>query len=227
LTEILLWPIYRIHAHGPGAEHFPAHGPVLVIANHAAWLDPLWLAKVLPRRLTPMMTSMFYDLPVLHFLMTRVVHAIRVQHSTYRREAPELAKAVVALDAGEVLVLFPEGWMRRRRENPLRQFGQGVWHILSQRPKTPVVVCWIEGGFGSFLSHAGGPPTVNKRPDWWRHIDIAITQPQLLDPSLLADQRATREYLMQSCLEARRYLGLEPLRREEVASEEPKMEDTV
>jgi 1-acyl-sn-glycerol-3-phosphate acyltransferase len=227
LTEILLWPIHRIHAHGPGADHFPPHGPVLVIANHAAWLDPLWLAKVLPRRLTPMMTSTFFDLPVLHFLMTRIVHAIRVQHSTYRREAPELDEAVAALDRGQVVVLFPEGWMRRRLEHPLRQFGQGVWHMLSQRPKTPIVVCWIEGGFGSYLSHAGGPPTVNKRPDWWRRIDIAITEPQLIDPALLVDQRATREYLMQACLDARRYLGLDPLRREEVASEEPKIEDSV
>jgi 1-acyl-sn-glycerol-3-phosphate acyltransferase len=219
LTEILLWPIYRIRAHGPGRDLFPRRGPVLVIANHAAWLDPLWLAKVLPRRLTPMMTSTFFDLPVLHFLMTRVVHAIRVQHSTYRHEAPELEIAVAALDRGEVVVLFPEGWMRRRPKQSLRQFGQGVWHILSQRPEIPVVVCWIEGGFGSYFSYAGGPPTVNKHMDWWRHIDIAVGEPQFVDPVLLADLRATREYLMQACLEARRYLGLESLRPEETESE--------
>jgi 1-acyl-sn-glycerol-3-phosphate acyltransferase len=221
-TEILLWPIYRVRAHGPGVGRFPRRGPVLVIANHAAWLDPLWIAKVLPRRLTPMMTSAFYDLPVLRFLMTRVVHAIRVQQSSYRREAPELQEAVAALDRGEAVVLFPEGWMRRRPEQPLRQFGQGVWHILSQRPKMPVVVCWIEGGFGSYFSYAGGPPTTNKPFDRWRHIDIAVTAPEQLDLALLVDQRATREHLMQACLEARRHLGLEPLARAEITNEEPK-----
>jgi 1-acyl-sn-glycerol-3-phosphate acyltransferase len=75
--------------------------------------------------------------------MVRVVHAIRVEASGFRREAPELREAVAALDRGEAVILFPEGGMRRREEQPLRHFGQGVWHILKDRPQTPVVVCWI------------------------------------------------------------------------------------
>jgi hypothetical protein len=38
---------------------------------------------------------------------------------------------------------------------------------------------------------------------------------------LLADQRATRAYLMRVCLEARRHLGLEPLPFTEPTPEEP------
>src|SRR5262249_4936045 len=56
-----------------------------------------------------------------------------------------------------------------------------------------------------------GPPTKNKRLDWWRRIDIGISEPQVLEPGLLADQRTTRTYLMQSCLAARRLVGREPL----------------
>jgi hypothetical protein len=89
----------------------------------------------------------------------------------------------------------------------LRQFGQGVWLILRKRPSTPVVVCWIEGGWGSYTSYFGGPPTVNKKLDWWHRIDVAIAEPQVLEPALLADHRATRTYLMRACLAARRYLG--------------------
>src|SRR5205807_6869638 len=100
LLEIMLWPLYRIRGHGPGLEHFPPRGPVLVVANHSAWLDPIWLAKVLPRRLLPMMTSVFYDLPVMRWLMVHVAQAIRVQASTYRREAPELEIAIAELDRG-------------------------------------------------------------------------------------------------------------------------------
>jgi 1-acyl-sn-glycerol-3-phosphate acyltransferase len=218
--EILFWPIYRIRAHGPGAASFPRRGPLLVLSNHTAYVDPVWLAKVLPRRLTPMMTSDFYDLPGLHFLMTRVVHAIRVESSSYRREAPELNEAIAALDRGQCVLMFPEGWVRRRPEAVVRQFGQGIWHILRRRPDTPVVACWIEGGWGSYTSYSGGPPTVNKRMDLWRSIDVAITHPQVLDPRLLEDQRATRAYLMQLCLDARRYLGLEPVGQPEPAVEE-------
>jgi 1-acyl-sn-glycerol-3-phosphate acyltransferase len=209
--EIAIWPIYRIRGRGPGLADCPRSGPILVVANHSSWFDPLWLAKLLPRRLTPMMTSVFFDLPVLHWLMTRVVHAIRVQASTYRREAPELKEAVAALDRGECVVMFPEGMLRRRADQPLRQFGQGVWHILAERPTTPVVVCWIEGGWGSYMSYAGGPPLVNKRPDWWRRIAIAVAAPEILAPELLTNDRVTRTHLMKACLAARRYLGLEPL----------------
>jgi 1-acyl-sn-glycerol-3-phosphate acyltransferase len=211
MGEILIWPVYRIRARGPGLEKFPPNGPVLVIGNHSSWFDPLWLGKVMPRRITPMMTSVFYDLPVLRWLMKRVIHAIRVQSSTYRREAPELKEAIEALDRGECVLIFPEGYMRRRTEQPLRQFGQGVWHILRERPGTPVVACWIEGGWGSYASYFGGPPLVNKRPDWWRRIEVAVGEPHLLDPSLLDDHRATRAYLMRACLAARRYLTAEPL----------------
>jgi 1-acyl-sn-glycerol-3-phosphate acyltransferase len=211
VIEILIWPIYRIRARGPGKYEIPVRGPVLVIANHSSWFDPIWLAKVIPRRIIPMMTSRFYDMPVLRWFMLHVVHAIRVQAAQFRREAPELDEAVAALDRGECVTIFPEGFMRRGAERPLRQFGQGVWRILSKRHATPVVVCWIEGGWGSYTSYADGPPTVNKRFDFWRRIRIAIEAPEVLDPALLEDARATRMHLMRVCLEARRYLGLEPL----------------
>jgi 1-acyl-sn-glycerol-3-phosphate acyltransferase len=209
VMELSVWPSYRIRGHGPGLDAFPASGPLVVVANHSAWLDPVWLAKVLPRRLIPMMTSVFYDLPVMRWLMVHVAQAIRVQAATFRREVPELKEAVAALDRGEVLIVFPEGAMRKTADKFLRQFGQGIWHILRERPATPVVTCWIEGGWGSYFSYFGGPPTKNKRLDFRRHIDIAVSLPQVLKPEILDDHKTTRSFLMRSCAEARRYLGLE------------------
>ena len=68
-AEFVLWPVYRVTGRGPGYAAMPARGPYLVIANHAAWLDPLFLAKVVQAPIVPMMTSKFYDLPVISFLM--------------------------------------------------------------------------------------------------------------------------------------------------------------
>jgi 1-acyl-sn-glycerol-3-phosphate acyltransferase len=228
LFEWLIWPLYRIQGKGPGLEQFPAEGPVLVIGNHSAWFDPVWLSKILPRRLIMMMTSHFYDLPAMRWLFKHVVHAIRVQASTYRREAPELKKAIAQLDKGECVVIFPEGAMRRRESQPLKLFGQGVWHILHERPATPIMVCWIEGGWGSYTSYWNGKPTVNKRLDFWRRIKVAVGPPFLLDQEILKDHRATRSHLMQACLETRRFLGLEPLRLEKglvETEEEEKVEE--
>jgi 1-acyl-sn-glycerol-3-phosphate acyltransferase len=209
ILELLVWPLYRIKGHGAGLDTLPLRGPLLVVANHAAWFDPIWMAKVLPRSLRPMMTSLFYDLPFLRWLMQYIARAIRVQYSTFRREAPELQEAISALDKGECVLIFPEGSLRKSEDRPLRHFGQGVWHILTERPQTPVSVCWIEGNWGSFFSYWNGKPTKNKRMDFWRHIDIAVGEAHRLDPATLADLKATRAYLEQTCRGMRGVLGLE------------------
>lgn len=211
LTELSIVPFYRVKARGPGLDDFPMQGPLIVLANHAAYLDPIWVAKIIPRQMIPMMTSAFFDLPVIRWLMANVAHTIRVEASRFRREVPEIKEAIAVLDRGESLLVFPEGSLRRKEDRPLRLFGQGIWHILRERPDTPVVVCWVEGNWGSFFSYRNGPPTKNKRIDIRRPIDIAVGPAQVLDRSLLEDQRATRLYLMQICLDTRRYLGLEPL----------------
>jgi 1-acyl-sn-glycerol-3-phosphate acyltransferase len=209
LAEVALWPMYRIRAHGPGAECIPRTGPLLIVANHSSYLDPLWVGKIVPRQIRPMMTSVFYDLPGLRWLMRNLVGAIRVPAVTYRKEAPELKEAVAALRKGECVVIFPEGALRRTEEVPLRRFGQGVWHILQDVPDTPVVVCWIEGGWRSWASYYKGKPLQNKRPDFWRHIDIAVAEPITISPEMRDHHLTTRLYLMQRCLECRKYLGLD------------------
>lgn len=204
-----LWPSYRIRGHGPGLHNMPTSGPLIVICNHSAYLDPFWLGKLVPRKLTPMMTSVFYDKPALRWLMRWVVGAIRVQASRFRRDAPELDEAVALLRRGGCLLLFPEAILRRDEDRLLRNFGQGVWRILREAPETPVVLCWLEGGWGSYASYKDGPPFVNKRLDWARRIDIAFAEPAPLPAEVLADQRQTRTYLMRACLACRAHLGLE------------------
>ncbi len=214
-VEGLFLFMYRFQAAGPGLDVFPRTGPVLLIANHSSWLDPPWLAKALPRAIIAMMTSVFFDVPILRWLMTHITQAIRVQAGRFRRDVPELREAIATLDRGECLLVFPEGAMRRTEERPLRMFGQGVWHILRERPATPVVVCWIEGGFGSYFSYQGGPPTKNKRFDFLRLIRIAVGAPHCVPADVLADQRQTRLAPMRECLEMRRHLGLEPFALEQ------------
>ena len=209
-AEIILWPIYRISATGPGEPKLPWKGPILVIANHAAWFDPLFIGKILPAPFTPMMTSRFFDLPVIGWMFRKVICAIRVPDVHMRKEAPEINDAIAALDRGECVIIFPEGWLRRKEEQVMRRFGRGVWQVLAARPDIPIFACWIEGSWGSYISWKGGPPMKGKRIDFWRTIRISILEPFKIDPKLLENHMETRTFLMKKVLEARALQGLPP-----------------
>jgi 1-acyl-sn-glycerol-3-phosphate acyltransferase len=226
--EIFLWPIYRVKGFGPGMAAMPWKGPALLIGNHAAWFDPLWLSKVAACPTTYMMTSKFYDIRFLAWLMRDVYGAIRVPDVHMRKEAPEIQEAIAALDRGESVVIFPEGWLRRKEEQELRRFGRGVWQILAARPDTPVFACWIEGNWGSCVSWKNGPPFKGKPLDFWRSIQISIIEPFTMDKSTLESHMETRKRLMRAVLEARALHGLPPIDPfvlRAVDDETPKKED--
>jgi 1-acyl-sn-glycerol-3-phosphate acyltransferase len=205
-----LWLSYRIYGRGPGLADFPRTGPCLVIANHACWLDPIFLAKLLPRPTTPMMTARFYDLPIIRRLMV-AFGVIRVPEKALKKDAPEIQEAIAALDRGECVVIFPEGYLRRTEDRPLRRFGQGVWQILKARPNTPVFAAWIEGGWGSYTSYFNGKPTKNKKKDFRRPLGVGMSAAAAVPAEHLEGHLDTRIYLMNLVSAARKHLGLEPL----------------
>jgi 1-acyl-sn-glycerol-3-phosphate acyltransferase len=156
-----------------------------------------------------MMTSVFYDLPVIYWLMSKVVKAIRVEAATFRREAPELNDAIKALNRGESLLIFPEARLRKKEDQLLFPFGQGIWHILNQLPETPIVPIWVEGVWGSYASYYKGDPFANKSMDFLREIKIVAGEARVIPNELLAEHRLTRKYLQEVVLENRTIIGLE------------------
>ena len=222
--EPIVWLIYNVTGRGSGLKHFPRTGACIVLANHACWLDPLFLAKVIPRPITPMMTSRFYNLPVLRRLMI-MFGVIQVTEKAIKKETPEIRQAIDALDRGECLVIFPEGYLRRTEEQPLRRFGQGLWQILQARPNTPLFACWIEGGWGSYTSYWNGPPTKNKKLDFRRNVKVAVLPAAVARPEVLADHMQTRYYLMNLVGVARLELGLPPLPKFELPLKSASSED--
>lgn len=226
IGEYVLLPLHRIRHRGPGVWNMPWNGPALVVANHAAMLDPLWLSVVIPQSTRPMMISKFYDLPVISWLM-RKLNAIRVEDSLFRREAPEIQVAIQALKDGDSVMIFPEGWLRRKEEEPMKRFSRGVWQILKACPDTPVYCFWIEGGWGSYFSFKNGDLMKNKPLDILRKIEIAGIEGRKVDPKILEKHLQTRYLLMEWVLEARALLGLPPIDVKQLPKtddEEPKQE---
>lgn len=211
VCEPILWLMYRIRRRGPGIRLYPPRGGVLVIVNHGSWFDPMFMGKLLARPMTPMMTSRFYGIWFIRPLLKYIFRVIVVPDVERRKDAPELADAVACLKRGECVLIFPEGYLRRSEDKPLRRFGRGAWQILRECPDVPVVACWIEGGWGSWGSYLNGPPTVNKRRDWGRPILIGMAAPEVVPAEILADQMRTRFHLMNMVSAARAHVGLEPL----------------
>ncbi|OWK44372.1 lysophospholipid acyltransferase family protein [Fimbriiglobus ruber] len=226
-VEKLFGISYRVRGHGPGFATLSKTGPVLVIANHASWFDPLFLATLIQRPTTPMMTASFYDKPGLRQLMYYVFNTIRVPEIAARREAPEVREAIAALDAGKCVVIFPEGYLRRSDDQILRRFGQGVWQILKERPDTPVMSCWIEGVWGTFFSHYKGPPTKNKKFDLWLPIRVSASAPEVVPAETLKHHLRTRIYLMNKVLDARTHLGLPAVPRVELPARDDEKDSPI
>ena len=122
-----------------GAEHVPAIGPAMIVANHSSALDPPLIAVVTPRPLHFMAKAELFRVP----LFGRLIHAVNAR--PVRREQGDsgaLRNALRVLNMGHALLVFPEG--TRGSEGVLREGrpGAGLLAVLSG---APVVPAYIEG----------------------------------------------------------------------------------
>ena len=130
-------------------------GGYVVVANHASLMDPMVLAAVNPRRVQFLMNSVSFRSPLLGWLY-RLFRAIPVAPSGGNRQAMRDAHA--ALDAGEVVGVFPEGGVSRDRGLLLGHPG-AVAMVLSRN--TPVVPVGLVG-VGDALPYGAGVPRPKK-----------------------------------------------------------------
>ena len=97
-----------------GLEHVPAHGPLIVAANHQNGLiDPMLLLAALPRRLRPLAKAGLFRHPIIApFLrLTRALPVHRRQDAGNDMSGNVLTFRAVseALGRGEAILIFPEG----------------------------------------------------------------------------------------------------------------------
>ncbi|MEH3032652.1 MAG: lysophospholipid acyltransferase family protein [Aeromicrobium erythreum] len=124
-----------------GVEHLPADGPAVVACNHIGFLDFTFVgfaARERGRLIRFMSKKSIFDLPVAGWLMRRMRH-ISVDRST---GASAYRAGRRALDAGEVVGVFPEATISRSwRLKPFRPGAAG----LALTRDVPVVPCIVWG----------------------------------------------------------------------------------
>lgn len=134
-------------------ERMPKDGPVIIAANHNSHLDTLALMALFPlsklRKVRAVAAAdYFLRNRWLKWLAVDLIGILPIERGTGKGGADPLAQAVAALDAGDILILFPEG---SRGEPEMRQaFKRGVGHIARRRPEIPVLPVFLRG-FGKVL----------------------------------------------------------------------------
>jgi len=187
LCVVLIYPLcsvlFRIRWHH--LDRMPARGGVIVVINHISYVDTLLMARLIwqtgriPRF---MIKSGVFDKPVLGAIM-RGSKQIPVVRGT-ADAAKSLEAAIAALDAGEAVIIYPEGTITRDPEQWPMQPKSGIARLILAAPHVPVVPIgqWgaqkvlgnklallrrrrVEASLGEPLDmsqHAGEPVTIDR-----------------------------------------------------------------
>ena len=143
-----------VHVEVTGLERVPRSGPLIVAANHISNADPPlvggWLAPALSRRPRFLAKEQLFRGPVGWFLRSQGVIPVRAGGSDV--DAYRQAKAI--LDAGDVLVVFPEG--TRSRDGRIGPPRPGVG-LLATRLGVPILPVGVSGS-DRFLAPGSSRP---------------------------------------------------------------------
>jgi acyl-[acyl-carrier-protein]-phospholipid O-acyltransferase/long-chain-fatty-acid--[acyl-carrier-protein] ligase len=180
LLHPFLWlvahALYRLRVHN--RDRVPAAGGALVVSNHVSYVDWLVLWVASPRPVTFVLWDVYYRNPVLRFLFSWGRHnLIRIGHENHPHAVSDALTAVAkALDAGRLVVVFPEG--RLTRNGHMLPFGRGIELALKQTAAdVPVIPACTGGLWGGFFSHGRGP-ILRKFPKAFRpHVGVWFGEP--------------------------------------------------
>lgn len=135
----LVWLRVQCRFRVEGAQHEPAHGPVLVVANHTSAADPVLVAIALRRRVITMGKEELFRIPVLGWWL-RSLGGFPVRRGAPDRQALRIAAAELA--RGGVVVIFPEG--TRSVDGRLQPAEPGA-ALLALRTGAPVLPVAVVG----------------------------------------------------------------------------------
>lgn len=132
-------------ARATGVAHVPTKrdaGPLIVVSNHTAGLDPMLIQAFCPFEITWMMGRDMmmprFD-PIWNFLS--IIPVEREGTGKAGRDMAALRRAVRTLKAGGIVGIFPEGHIPA---GGIGEFSQGVG-MLAQLSGAPVLVVRISG----------------------------------------------------------------------------------
>jgi 1-acyl-sn-glycerol-3-phosphate acyltransferase len=146
-TGVTLWFSLRTE----GFKNVPAAGPVLLIANHQSFMDPVLVGLAARRHLHYLARKTLFRHVGLSWLM-RSLNGVPVDQQGFARGG--LKTMLDQLSAGHAVVVFPEG--ERTHDGKIGPFRPGI-HLLIKRVDMAIVPVGIAGAFDAWARQRAFP----------------------------------------------------------------------
>ncbi|RLA63533.1 MAG: 1-acyl-sn-glycerol-3-phosphate acyltransferase [Epsilonproteobacteria bacterium] len=134
--------------HVRGKEHLPMQGAAIVVSNHNSHLDTMVLMSLYPISRLPMVRPVaafdyFMKNKYFSWFSQTVIGIIPLKRKVRKEEGHPFAPVHAALNAGETIIIFPEG--SRGKPEEMLAFKTGVAHLSNEFSDVPVVPIYIHG----------------------------------------------------------------------------------
>jgi 1-acyl-sn-glycerol-3-phosphate acyltransferase len=131
-----------------GRERLPLEGPAILVANHASHVDTVLLLTIYPSkaldRVRPAAAAdYFLKGRLISWFSRHVLNIVPVARDRVGAGEDVLGPARQALEAGEILLIFPEG--TRGDGEALSRLKTGVAKLAAAFPDAPVIPIWLQG----------------------------------------------------------------------------------
>jgi 1-acyl-sn-glycerol-3-phosphate acyltransferase len=127
-----------------GGHHMPRQGPVLLIANHESFLDPIAIGLAVRRHICYLARkSLFRNARFGNYL--RSVGCVPVDQEGVAKEGIKTSLDLLA--ANRALLVFPEG--ERTPTGKMQPFKPGIL-LLMKRAPVPIVPVGVAGAFEAY-----------------------------------------------------------------------------
>lgn len=129
------------HLRVTGREHIPTTGGCLLASNHQSYLDPALVATTLDREVHFMARQSLFRIPGFGSLIT-AMNSFAVERGS--GDVGAVKMAISRLQAGNVLLMFPEG--TRTRDGELGRVKPGI-AMIARRAGVPIVPVLVQGAY--------------------------------------------------------------------------------